>query len=313
MIDFKLFFRYLWRFKWLIIVAPIVGVATAYYFVRDLPDSYKSVAQVSALSTASATPGVRSFQLTSYVVELAKSRRLVNSLGYHLILHDLENEARPFREWSEEVKKLSPEKRTLAIQAFRERLKSQTLLSIADDSGPVKLFSMVNSMGYGQSKLQDDLRISKNDITGVIDVGFTSENPDLSVFVVNTLSADLVGSFNLITEVGKDNSLAILDSVLQDKYRIMNEKKDVLNNYKAGSGVISSGAQSYALYGRVSNYEQQRAVIIREIQALKGAIQSMDDRLNNASAQQAVGLSADVLLLDEQLFLANPPYIEGGF
>ncbi len=313
MIDLQLLFKHLLRFKWLIILAPVVGVATTYYFVREFPDSYRSTAQVSVLSSMSTTPNMRGFQLTSYIVELAKSRRMVNALGYHLIMHDLESEQGSFKEWSEEVKSLSNAQRLAAIQAFRERLGRQAILSVADDSGSLKLFSIVSSMGYNQSKLQDGLRISKNDVTGVVDMTFTSENPDLSVYAVNTLSSDLISSFNAITAVNQDRSMALMDSLLQDKYQIMNERKDMLNRYRAGTGVISSGSQTSALYGRVSNYEQRRFDALRQIEVLKGTIKSIDERLYSAAEQQNLGVSADVLLLDEQLRLANQRYVDGGF
>ena len=313
MIDFKLLFKHLLRYKWLIILAPIIGVATTYYFVRELPDSYRSTAQVSVLSSMSTTPNMRGFQLTSYIVELAKSKRMVNTLGYHLILHDLESEQGSFKEWSEEVKSLSNVQRLEAIEAFRERLERQAILSVADDTSSVKLFSIVRSMGYNQTELQDDLKISKNDVTGVVDVAFTSENPDLSVYAVNTLSSNLIVSFNAITAVNQDRSMALMDSLLQDKYQVMNERKDMLNRYKAGTGVLRSGSQTQALYSRVSSYEQRRVDAFREIETLKGAIQSIDERLYNSAEQQNLGVSADVLLLDEQLKLANQRYVDGGF
>lgn len=315
MFDLKLFFRYLWRFKWLIVLVPVVGVAATYFFVRELPNTYKSVAQVSALSstTSSAAASIRNFQLTAYIVELAKSKRLVNALGYRLILHDLENEEESFREWSDALKSLSDTERSEAVQAFKERMQRHTILSVADNSGTLKLFDMVNSMGYGESKLLDGLKTSMNDITGIVDITFVSESPDLSVYAVNTLSSDLIYYFNSLTETRMDNSLAVLDSVLQDKYRIMNDKKDVLNRYKAGSGVVSAGAQTSALYGRVTSYEQKRAETLRQIEALKGAIKSIDDRLNNVASQQNTGISSELVVLDQQLKLANQRYVDGGF
>lgn len=315
MFDFQLFFRYIRRFAWLIVLVPIVGVAATYFFVRDLPNTYKSVAQVSALSstTSSAAASIRNFQLTAYIAELAKSKRLMNSLSYRLILHDLEDEEEAFREWSDELKSLSDAERSEAMQAYKERMQQHTLLSVADNSGKFKLFDMVNSMGYGESKLLDGLRTSMNDITGIVDITFVSESPDLSVYAVNTLASDLIYYFNSLTETRMDNSLAVLDSVLQDKYRIMNEKKDVLNRYKAGTGVVSAGAQTSALYARVTSYEQKRAETLRQIEALKGAIKSIDDRLNNAASQQTPAVSSDLLVLDQQLKLANQRYVDGGF
>lgn len=314
MIDFEGLLKFLFRFKWMVIVAAIVGGGAAYFFVQKLPNTYTSVAQVSVSTvTQSQSEGSIAQQRYAYLNELIKSRPLLNVLSYRLMLHDLEGPDTAFRAWSDALKSLSVAERAKVSVEFKSRLKTHRLLSTLDNEGPVKLYDLVHSMGYGENALSEQLTVSNNPITGMIEIQFASENPDLSVAVVNTLGKELIRYYHTITISNLDNALTVLDSIAEEKHQALAEKRSLLDAYRAGSGVSAVGQQSSALFSRVTQYEQQRADALRQMESLKGAIQSIEQKLDNPGVQNIASTNSEILRLDQQLKLANQRYVESGF
>ncbi len=314
MIDFERLLKYLFRFKWIIMLAAIVGGVVAFLLVQELPNTYTSTAQLSVSSIIQQQYGGGvSQQQYEYLEEVVKSKQLLNALSYRLMLHDLAHPDSSFTEWSDELKSLSAADISAISIEYSTRRDANRLLSVMDNSGAFKLYDFVHAMQYDDGTLGSNLTVINNSITGMIGIEFTSENPELSVFVVNTLGDELIRYYQSTTGSSLDNALSVLDSIVSEKHRVLLEKRSRLAGYKTGTGVASVGQQSTELYSRVNQYEQQRASALQQIASLKGTIQSIEQKLNAINSQSTPSNNSEILLLDQQLKEANQRYVDNGF
>ena len=179
--------------------------------LKNLPKEYKSEALVStgltsqfqnaALNVEQNMDYFKLSQQFGNLLEMMKSKKRITLLSYKLIIHDLENPEEAFLPYSDEVKKLSDAQRKEAISQYEQRYQSNALISVADN-GDIKLFDILKSMGYDDKKLLEKLDVYRNGESDFIKVTFLSENPKLSVFVVNNLATDFINYYTkLITSL----------------------------------------------------------------------------------------------------------------
>ena len=199
MIDFNAFFKYLWRYKWLVVAAIIISAVTTYFLAENLPDQYKSQAQIAAHSpqlfnqqAGASTGGYGD------IAQMMQMRRVLNLLSYRLILHDLEHPSEAFRPFPEEMADWVLQNREELILEFKRRLYDKSILTIKDNQ-PLRLFDLVNWMGYGEGAFSDALTVEQGLGNNLTKVEFISENPALSVFAVNTLSSEFIRYYHTIT------------------------------------------------------------------------------------------------------------------
>ena len=328
--NIKEFLNLIAKYKWLIITIPVVTILITFLFVRNLPKQYKSQAKLSTGlldPSRQVAPEVPSYsgpdllikinQQFTNIMDIMTMPKNMSILSYRLILHDLKNPQAPFKTLSDDIKALSASDRQAAIQLFEERLiKKQTLTPL--DNYQIKLYNLVKSMGYDATTLSKKLNISHETNSDFITVEYTSENTFLSVFVVNTLSTDFINNYSADLISNKNKSIAVLDSLLQKKETVMNEKNQQLKDYKIKNRVLNLDKQSQIVYQQIIDNENKKSQALIDLQSLQSALNNVNANLENRSLDKYLGaeLSADnqaVINLTKKVEIANAAYIDGGF
>ena len=124
------------------------------------------------------------------MVQIMKSRKNLTALSYKLILHDLKDPENAFKKPSELITALSSEDRQIAINEYQKRLDAGTLISVNDNGSRIKLYDILATSGYSEGDLADDISITRNGESDFIKIEYSSSNPELSAYVVNTFSRD---------------------------------------------------------------------------------------------------------------------------
>lgn len=323
MISFPKLFRYIRRFWWLIILVPTLAVGVTYYFVRDLPDSYQSQAYISTgtseMARIGALQGVgytQSRQFYSNIIGMMMMKRVVNAVSFRLIIHDLESADGKFRPYSAQIDSLTAGQRHEAIQTYYKWLTDETFITDKRIGG-ISLHDIIRSMGYHYDALTGGIGIFRNGDSDFITVRFTSENPDLSTFIVNTLSNEFIQYYNTSSTNRDVQSVALLDSVVKEKERIMQERNSALRDYRVGSGILNSSTQSGILYQQIAGLETKRSEKLAEIESIRGTIadinKQLNDPANTLSLSNRSAYNNEIVMLDQQLELANKRYIDNNF
>ncbi|HTH83627.1 MAG TPA: hypothetical protein VL490_11870, partial [Mucilaginibacter sp.] len=154
--DIKSFLKLINRYKWLLIIVPTAAVTITYFLVQNLPQQFKSNVQISTglldptkmVITDQSVDLFKVNQQFSSIMEKLTMKKTLDMLSYNLILHDLENPAKKFKKYSDRVDSLNQEQKQEVITLYREKLLSRSLLTVNDDKGKYKLFSIAASMGY---------------------------------------------------------------------------------------------------------------------------------------------------------------------
>ncbi|MET1054692.1 MAG: lipopolysaccharide biosynthesis protein, partial [Pedobacter sp.] len=194
--DIKSFLKLLNRYKWILILVPLVSAVATYFLAKQLPKTYSSEAKIATgivdpskqVAGAATLDYFKMTQEFDNIIEQMKMRKIMSILSYNLIIHDLDNPKETFTPYSEKIDSLSAEDRKKVADLYRINLSKKIPVSPADNKGQFKLYDMVNSMGYGDVALNKGLEIAHKDNSDFISVKFISNNPLLSAYVVNTLS-----------------------------------------------------------------------------------------------------------------------------
>ena len=320
----KKLFKLLKRYLWLIILLPILAVGVTYLLVKDLPEEYKSEAQLST-GLADQSQQMTSEQNMDYfrinnqfssIIQMMKMKKMIDILSYHLILHDLKSPQNAFVKLSDEVKSLTPSQKEEAIAFYTSKLYDRSSIT-ATDNGKIKYLDILTSMGYDEKSIRKKLEITRNENSDFITVEYISTDPIMSAFAVNTLSSQFISTYEQNVNSNQEKSIALLDSLLQNKEQQMNSKNSELKDYKMENGVLNLGTQSDILYAQISAYEERKAQAIRDIQSNQGAIASINSKLSSSSSNYAGGSvvkdNNEIINLRNQLQIANERYVDENF
>ena len=322
--DIKSFLKLVNKYKWVLILVPIIAVTVTYFMVQNLPKEYSSEVQISTglldpskkVLTNENTDFFKVSQQFSNIIEKFKMKKILNILSYNLILHDLEQPKTSFRKYSETLDSLSQEEKNEVIRIFKEKLATKSILTLADNNGKYKLYDLVGSMGYGEEGFKEGIEITHKDNSDFINLTYVSENPDLSAYVVNTLAIEFISNYSSEVSFNQNNSNILLDSLLKTKENIMNNKNSSLSAFKRNKGFLNLNEQSGAVYAQITQYEAQRAEAIKKIQSSIGAISTIENKLSGGDSYVNGSSRADNRILTnlkKELETANSNFVENGF
>jgi len=322
--DIKAFLKLVKKYKWVLILVPIIAVIITYFLVQNLPKQYSSEVQISTglldpskkLISSENTDFFQINQQFSNIMEKFKMKKIINILSYNLILHDLEQPKSAFRKYSDKIDSLSAEQKQELINLFREKLATKSVLTLADNNGKYKLYDIVESMGYGETGLKKEIDISHSDNSDFINIEYVSDNPNLSAYLVNTLASEFIVNYSSDVNTNQNKSIGLLDSVLKKKEVTMNAKNGSLSDFKRNKGVLNLNEQSATVYAQITQYEGQRADALRQIQSTQGAINTIQSKLDGSDPNINGSSRADnreIVSLKKEREAANNSFIENGF
>ncbi|WP_219224846.1 exopolysaccharide transport family protein [Pedobacter antarcticus] len=323
--DIKRFFKLLGRYKWILIFLPLASIILTYFLVKDLPKKYISKTQIStglidqSQQISSLDNNADFFKVNSQfsnIMEIMRMDKTTSMLGYQLILHDLQDPAASFNVQSPEIKSLDAQSKSRVINEYK-RLAAERAVITPALNGDLKLYDILVSMGYDLTSLHKGLVIYHVENSDFITIEFSSNNPQFSSYVVNTLSNEFISMYGIDVSNNQNKSNVVLDSVVKQKERIMNDKNAALKNYKINNGVLNLDKQSELIYSQINDYEQKKSENLREIQANQGAINSIDKRLSGKDQLYSGGnVIADnnrIVNLKNELKIANDRYVNNNF
>ncbi len=322
--DIKSFLRLVNKYKWLLVIVPLVAISVTYYLVQNLPKQYQSEVRISTgildpskkLVSTETTDFFKISQQFSNIIEKLKAKKITDLLSYNLMIHDLQRPGESFRSYSKELDSLSEQQRADLLNQIKAKLAKKSILTLADNKGKYRLYEIVASMGYDEGSLTDKIEVSHVENSDFIDISFVSENAELSAFIVNTLASEFILNYSSDINANQNVSIAMLDSLLKRKEIVMNEKNTALSNFKRTKGVLNLDGQSATVYSQISQYEAQRAQALREIQSNQGAISIIEGKLRGGDPYvkgSSRNDNQEIIRLKRQLEIANASYIDNGF
>jgi Mrp family chromosome partitioning ATPase/uncharacterized protein involved in exopolysaccharide biosynthesis len=222
-------------------------------------------------------------QKFSNLLERIRMKLTLDQVSYLLILHDLQSPT-PFRKNSPLMNTLNPDAIRHAIDVYKQKYRDHEALDLnnPDQAG---LNAVIESMGYSVGAINDKLTPYRAGTSDYITIDFTSENPELSAFVVNNVIDEFISYYNREQRNKMNKDVEFLEVTLKAKYDTLKARQDSLQRYKIRNNVLDLETQSATIYQLLVDYETRKSELEREIAADRATIASIDAKFNPRDRQ----------------------------
>ncbi|MCC8423773.1 exopolysaccharide transport family protein [Mucilaginibacter sp. UR6-11] len=322
--EFSNFFKIIKKHRFTIVLTTVLTVIITFFLVRNQPDVYSSQAKLgtgivdqtqSVLNDMPDAQESKVSQEFSNLVEMIKSKRMLDQLAYKLIIHDLTSK-NPYRKTSPLLNQLNNSARQHAIATYTELYNKRQALSLfnPDQNG---LYKLLVSMHYDDQSILRTLSVYRVQNSDYINVQFDSEGSELSAVVVNTLCAEFINYYTLIIKENQKKAVDFLGNLLRVKQDTLVAKTAALKNYKIRNHVLNLNEKAKSLYGQMSDFETRREEAEKNAHATQAAIKGIDkdfdpkDRKYSESNKTAV--TQKILATKAQLQAVNDAYVQSNF
>lgn len=292
--DVLYLIKLLWQKRWIIISVPLISVVIALFLTQEVQDHYLSKAQIATGFTIKDRQvkivddgfNLREADIMfNNAIETINSPLITSLLSYNLIIHDL-RQPTPFRRPVNREGQLTTFNES-TIQEARETFKSKldsiqslTTFNIKER----QLIELLRSYRYDYESLRENLKVSRVNYTDYIAIEFTSENPQLSAFVVNTLVEEFF-RFNTSQQIEqKSQSVKFFENLVLKKKRDLDEKAEKLRLYKTNNNVINYQVESEAKVNQIANLEDQKVEAENRVQELLVSLKNAELQIQNPNA-----------------------------
>lgn len=325
--ELREFLKLLPKYKNILIIVPLVTIIISYFLVRNLADKYVSQAQIATgivdQTRQLLDPLVSNLQETkvygdfSNLMEVMKLKKMIDQVSYQLIIHDLTSQT-PFRKLTlgKPFTNITPEERQKAVNVFKYKLAHLEPLSLYDPYEN-ELNDMLLYMGYDERSIRAELVITRDDFSDFISVSFTSENPQLSAFVVNTLCSGFIVYHDNILKQNQQAAIKFLAQLLEQKRKTLEDKTDSLQEYKVKNDVLNLEEQSKTISNEIAANQDKLLQAQKDIQSYRGAIDGIDKKFDPTDRKYIDAsiskMNQSVMSAQERLHTLNDQYVHSGF
>lgn len=284
--DLVNFVKLLLKRKVMIIAIPLFAIILSYFLLKHTPDVYKSKAKVATGITDEFTTSIEDTDSRkphviankfSNLIQLIKSRAVVDLLSYKLIIHDLSSDE-PFRENGEQISSLSGEEYEIIFNKFETKYDSLEMLTSMNPYEK-KMGKLLEEKRYEYKNILEKLRVYRLEISDFIEIEYESENPNLSSFVVNQLITEFIKYYKSISNEKSNNSVSFFGDLAIQKKNELDNKVEIMKNYKLKNGIINLYEQTEAIVDQIAKVEIMREKDKKLITSLSEAIKAIDQKL----------------------------------
>jgi Mrp family chromosome partitioning ATPase len=264
--DLIYFFKVLFRKKWIILALALLAVIATFFFKMGKQDLYVSQAQYSTGFTAEkvrmidGSSGIDIYTADvkfNNVIETFKSPRVINTIGYKLLLHDLQNPAKAYRKLSEKQMK-SPLYKAVnkdsAMRAVQNAILNNKLLSSNTEKERM-LVEYFELYGYNYDALMGGMVIERVGRTDYLDISFYSENPELSSVVVNSMGQEFINYYRSISSQRTEEGAESIKKIVTDQQNRIDSLGEKLLTEKKKQGSIDPVSLSTSAMEAVKELE----------------------------------------------------------
>ncbi|MCJ8211823.1 Wzz/FepE/Etk N-terminal domain-containing protein [Mucilaginibacter sp. RS28] len=321
--EFGNYFKLILKHKYILILVVIVAVIVTYFFVRNQPDSYTSQAQIATgivdqtqqSLSQSVMQDSKVTQEFSNLLQLLRSKKLLDQVSYQLMIHDLTSK-QPYRTPSKLLQSLGASARKHALDVYKDLYSKRQALSLFDHD-QLGLYRLLVSMRYDDQSLLRTLVTYRSENSDFIIIEFNSDNPQLTATSCNTLAKELIDYYNFLLKENQRKAVNFLSDLLKAKQDSMAKRMQELKQYKIQNHVFNLNEQARALYGEITDVETRLEEAKKNSISYDAAIRNIDNQFNPSDRRYIesamVKVNQDIINTRSQLDELNDKYVQSGF
>lgn len=293
----------LMRKKWIILGCTVAGVIASLVFFMFRPKDYVSLAQYSTGFTMEQKVKIKDGEgFNIYEIDIRFSNvavafasdKVLGTLGYKLLLHDLED-PKPFR------KPKTLEKRSVDLftasnkekvkQILRRKINSLDLMSafVPDEKLAI---DMMEVYGYNPESLMNQLSLERVGRTDFINIFANSEEPFLSAFMANQAGNQLIKFFDQIYGQRTVSASSKLQDLVAEKGRVVDSLNSKLIEFKKNVGTITGEAKGTAAMSVIQELVGKDQEETSRLNKLRGEKIAVDKQLAEIAADNSTTTTA---------------------
>jgi polysaccharide biosynthesis transport protein len=326
--DFNYLLNALLRRKWIILFSTIIAVAAALTFTFFMKKTYVSDAQYSTGLTQTSKVALQTSEVFDInqidlrfnnVIETFQSPTVLGMLSYELLLHDIENN-HPFRELTSKQKRdtaYTLADFTKAKEILHQKLNNLELLS-SYDRDERRVWDLLLLYEYDEYDVMKKLSIERIKSSDFLLVEFTSESPELSAFVVNTIGEKFLEFYTSLTSIRTRESLHQIDSLTKTQQRRVDSLRNKLEEFRTKNGASKTGDVAAAALSSSSEASTRLTDEKTNFNKLNSELESVNNQLSGLESSSSSPMSsrnnnAEILRLkNENANLATQNMAKGG-
>lgn len=315
--DLISFSKVLWRRKWIILLVSIIALTTTYFFVSRSPKQYISTAQLATGFTDKQedrnenTPNAINDKFSN-LIELIKSPNCASMVSYKLILNDLES-AHPYRNMQEIKSTYSQEEIDKAKIIFKNKFDSLNFL-LPDSPHEETSIQILKSAAYDDKYLLKKIEVKRIPHTDFVEISFTSENPNLSAFIVNSYCQEIIRYYNYVKASKIEKSLQYYGTLVSEKKKDLDKKIDSLDSYKATNDVTNYSLETQSKLDQISSLQLNLDAENQKAQAIRQSLKTINQQLSQQNTSNAEEKSTNnrIYELRKRISDVNSRFVNGG-
>lgn len=314
--ELRFLLRALYKRKFWLISVMTAAVGAAYLLAARYEKLYQSVTKIATGFTVAnrleSNESIGGFYETDIkfnnLIENITSSIVVNQLAYRLIIHDL-SEEKPFRQPQDKQGELLLDVRQKAkyLALFRKKLQNMEMLDLNQEQDK-ELLGLLKAYGYSEKLLRETFYVVRNGFSDYITIAATTDHPQLSAFIVNTLFEEFARYNNSVNTVQTSETVERLDSLLKAKQLAKERALEAYKEYQRTANVLDVDIEGDAALKQISNLEEritdEEAKIRRAQLALaevEAKIAKLEEEKKNSNSSALSGSSLSVRKLNQTL------------
>ncbi|MGB1204743.1 MAG: exopolysaccharide transport family protein [Chitinophagales bacterium] len=258
------------------------------------PSTYSSTSLISTgimdygvpTSTSADNAYIQPYKIESNftnLIEIMKSRGSIDMLTTRLVLHDLQNPV-SFKNLESIHQVFSLTEIQQSIQYFEVKTMSDFQTSFISGNPNFKqqekiALEIANMLNYDYQSIANSIDISRVPNADFLKMTFTAENPELASFAINTFSQEFIKYYTKIRDKQSDNSVSFYTSLASQKKIDLDNKIELLRQYKLNNSVINLDEQSKVVVDQIRQLEISREDANKKIPSYNNAIRNLDSHL----------------------------------
>ena len=320
--DFLYLLRLLLKRKWWILSVAIAAAAIAWLLTMNQPKKYRSVAQISTGFTVNEEIRMSNENVDIFaadtkfnnVIVTFKSPAVISLLSYNLILHDMEN-PNPFRRLSsKQLQSLPKMDWQQTVSLFQNKLETMSVLNSFKPEEK-NLLEFLALYGYDYKTLNEILAVYRFERTDYIQIDCTTEKPELSAFIVNTVFPQFLRYYKNIRSSKTEESIDTLQSLMEKKKQDLDAKNDLLKK----EGIIDVGEENTAKLEQIMNLETsltaeqaQQTQRTYELQKINQKLANLPGAPTATGTNKVDNTNNELLIIKRNMNDAYNAYVKGG-
>lgn len=319
------FVKLLKKYISILIIVPAVAVIVTFFLVHNQPDEYISSSRIATgivdptrqlLDQNDAnTQDTKIYGQFSNLMEVMKLKKMFDMVSYNLVIHDLSSSS-PFKKPIKQVESMTEAQKQSALAVYKYKLQHLEALSLAN-TYENQLNKLLIDMKYDERSLRKALTIVREDYSDFIVVSCSTENPQLSAYIVNTLCQGFISYHTAIVQQNEMAAVEYLADLTNVKRDSLAAKTAKLQDYKIKNDVLDLEDQSKTTYGQIVENQNKLLEAQKNVAAYQGALDNVNKKFDPRDRQyfeQSISkINTQLSNSQDQLHILNDRWVSSNF